>query len=518
MSGDCSEASKCVADTTMATSHKRQRRSHALEWLLGDSIAVDQFLTEHLGKKVFSGCRDPNASKGASELFGIQTLYQLCKDQHLVYGVDMNVVSCPDGKRKKIEHEKGKLATADEVEAFLGSSDYGGKTIQFFQPQRFVDVLHGPISQLEAEFSTLWGANVYLTAAGTQGLAPHYDDVEVFVVQTEGSKRWKVHGPTEPFQELALESSADLEEVGPLLLDVTLKPGDILYLPRGTTHYALATGSEPSVHITLSTHSGKDTFFGLLDKGFSRLLDAAASSDKNFRQALPVGYLKRNGTWRADRATQPSDVCTSIAQLLRKLADELESSSVDEDGSVAQALHESIDEYSIDFMTNRLPPCKVPMQRELRDLNTNSSVRFVDLDTINIIAEPEVEDAAEEEFEHEADSALENEGKDVKDEGSPGDIDDDNANEVGSESASESDEPSLVLLHTMKNDRESHMGPEHPLREAQQVRLPGDAMELLSGLRASFPAFVPVSELSSDERAIQWVSQLYEANVLEIET
>ena len=35
----------------------------------------------------------------------------------------------------------------------------------------------------------------YLTPPGTQGFAPHYDDIEAFVLQLEGKKHWKVYQP-----------------------------------------------------------------------------------------------------------------------------------------------------------------------------------------------------------------------------------------------------------------------------------------------------------------------------------
>lgn len=35
----------------------------------------------------------------------------------------------------------------------------------------------------------------YLTPPGTQGFAPHYDDIEAFVVQLEGKKHWRVYKP-----------------------------------------------------------------------------------------------------------------------------------------------------------------------------------------------------------------------------------------------------------------------------------------------------------------------------------
>ena len=34
-----------------------------------------------------------------------------------------------------------------------------------------------------------------LTPPGTQGFAPHWDDIEAFVIQLEGKKHWRVYEP-----------------------------------------------------------------------------------------------------------------------------------------------------------------------------------------------------------------------------------------------------------------------------------------------------------------------------------
>lgn len=39
------------------------------------------------------------------------------------------------------------------------------------------------------------GAHVYGLGLPHAGLAPHYDDVEIFVAQAEGSKRWCLYRP-----------------------------------------------------------------------------------------------------------------------------------------------------------------------------------------------------------------------------------------------------------------------------------------------------------------------------------
>ena len=35
----------------------------------------------------------------------------------------------------------------------------------------------------------------YLTPAHSQGFAPHYDDIEAFVLQLEGKKHWRLYSP-----------------------------------------------------------------------------------------------------------------------------------------------------------------------------------------------------------------------------------------------------------------------------------------------------------------------------------
>ena len=49
----------------------------------------------------------------------------------------------------------------------------------------------------------------YLTPAGTQGFAPHYDDIEVFVIQLEGKKHWRLYKPRNENETLPRFSSGE---------------------------------------------------------------------------------------------------------------------------------------------------------------------------------------------------------------------------------------------------------------------------------------------------------------------
>jgi len=48
----------------------------------------------------------------------------------------------------------------------------------------------------------------YLTPPGTQGFAPHYDDIEAFVLQLEGKKHWSLYSPKSPEETLPRFSSS----------------------------------------------------------------------------------------------------------------------------------------------------------------------------------------------------------------------------------------------------------------------------------------------------------------------
>lgn len=91
--------------------------------------------------------------------------------------------------------------------------------------------------------------NVYCSPEHSQGFSCHYDLHEVFVLQIEGTKRWKVFEPTKDFPvEPWRPEDVPGESVAPYL-DCTLGKGDVLYVPRGHWHYAVAEDG-PSLHVT----------------------------------------------------------------------------------------------------------------------------------------------------------------------------------------------------------------------------------------------------------------------------
>ncbi|KAL4853814.1 Ribosomal oxygenase 2 [Chlorella vulgaris] len=307
----------------------------------------------------------------------------------LLFEKDINAARYVNGKRETLNGKEH--ADAASIEKLYMQE---GCTMQFHQPQHYSDELWRLLAALERQLGCLVGCNAYITPQGTQGLAPHYDDVEIFVVQTEGSKRWRLYRPTPSSAaatpagaqlahcQLANRVSGDLREadIGVPVMEVVLKVGDVLYLPRGTIHQAVAH-EESSSHLTISTFQRwtaadllqytvsvalANTYLqprlplplksGLslrvldsasLDAGEAAALAEASGGFGNALQALlPLAAAPAGGGGGAKAA-----LAAQLAAACRSLADCLEG---DELGP--QLLSTAGDAMAEDFMENRLPP------------------------------------------------------------------------------------------------------------------------------------------------------------------
>lgn len=85
------------------------------------------------------------------------------------------------------EDDEGAPKVADA--ATVWSLFDAGWSVRILHPQRWSDKLWQLMSALETYFGTCMGCNAYLTPKASQGFAPHWDDIDAFIVQLEGKKR-----------------------------------------------------------------------------------------------------------------------------------------------------------------------------------------------------------------------------------------------------------------------------------------------------------------------------------------
>src|SRR6478609_8468787 len=180
--------------------------------------------------------------------------------------------------------------------------------------------------QLAEELGHPVQANAYVTPSQNTGFSDHYDVHDVFVLQMGGEKRWRVRPPVHdsPLRdEPWTDHRAEVEEAGRRAPDheFTLRPGDVLYLPRGWVHSATALGGV-STHLTLGIHVW--TRRHLADALVASAL-AAVSRDERVRASLalsPEGFghgalatdieLVREALIRALREVEPDAVTDAL--------------------------------------------------------------------------------------------------------------------------------------------------------------------------------------------------------------
>jgi hypothetical protein len=180
-----------------------------------------------------------------------------------------------------------------------------GKTVILRSMQQRWPPLAALCRRLEGVFGCPVHANMYLTPPGAQGFAPHHDTHEVFVLQVEGFKHWRLYGPARALPLEDDRAPVAREQIGPPTREVRLEAGDLLYIPRGHVHEAF-TSACASLHLTVGIR-----VFRWLDL-LGQALAGVADRDVRFREALPVGWLDGG---------DPAALRAGLRQLLRVLAE-----------------------------------------------------------------------------------------------------------------------------------------------------------------------------------------------------
>lgn len=160
-----------------------------------------------------------------------------------------------------------------------------GHTIVINEIQRFWDPIKTLVESFRRYISHHVVANLYLTPENEKALSPHYDSHDVFALQISGEKHWLLYEDTYCKTPL-LHSFQPVFQREHLtgVREVTMRAGDILYMPRGVPHEAYTT-DQSSMHITIGVHSTQWIDF------ITKSLVSLSQKHIELRKALPIGYL-----------------------------------------------------------------------------------------------------------------------------------------------------------------------------------------------------------------------------------
>ncbi len=108
--------------------------------------------------------------------------------------------------------------------------------------------------ELEKDLKFRVETHLFLTPNNSKGLTAHYDTTSSFIMQIYGEKKWIVYEPIlnlpcvdQTFNRAEYNGSSKMFEV-------TLRAGDLMFLPRGFFHEAEA-GDQVSLHVTTVLNS-----------------------------------------------------------------------------------------------------------------------------------------------------------------------------------------------------------------------------------------------------------------------
>jgi bifunctional lysine-specific demethylase and histidyl-hydroxylase NO66 len=413
----------------------RQRAQCTLEFLLQPSgVSVSTFYKNHYEKLPLhcSSSSRSSSSSSSSRYDGLLTLNDvrtMLQNQSLYYGKDLNVTryekSSKDGVYRRITLDRltKSIHTTDtnndayEVVQYQDVWDQyknEGCTIRLLCPQQHNAAICALLSVLEYEFGCMVGANVYLTPPnGAQGFAPHYDDIDAYIVQLQGRKRWKVYSPIQREERLPRTSSkdyttSDLVNIDPVL-DIVLETGDMLYMPRGWIHQACTIpndGSKPehSLHLTISAMqqwAWADYMEILLPEALQAAINAPSTL---LRDGLPPRFLDYMGAMHDNREELIPDV-------LKRNDDRSRSSDEDMDAATKRSLQQEFrdqakkrimrvvkeamdmidatcDQMGKRFLSDRLPPCFSASEKS--HLNDSSPIQKLEPTMLCRLVRPSV--------------------------------------------------------------------------------------------------------------------------------
>jgi ribosomal protein L16 Arg81 hydroxylase len=226
--------------------------------------SLEAFFTENWTKKglLISG----NNPEKFQDLFSWQILNQLLNFHGLTHPyIRFN----RDGQTLLEAQTKNWVKTMQE-----------GATLIVDRVHQLVPAVAEFAAAIQSEIGQKVQVNSYCSPPEQQGFDCHYDTHEVFILQIAGEKEWFVFSETNPYP---LRETRSKEEIPPQekpYLQTIIKPGDVLYIPRGHWHYAVAC-EQPSLHLTL----GINCFTGI---DFFNWLVSEFKERAEFRENLPL--------------------------------------------------------------------------------------------------------------------------------------------------------------------------------------------------------------------------------------
>jgi ribosomal protein L16 Arg81 hydroxylase len=266
------------------------QKMYGLEYLISP-YSFSEFMTSFSGEKSLHIFGHP---RKFTDLFGMKDVDYFIKQVPLNYPKTLLAIE------KQVLSE----TALDDIDHWLGQ----GATLIVAQVQQWHPKVSEFAEALYNDVKTKVQVNCYYAPlANKQGFDCHYDDYDVFILQIHGKKSWTVFDPTIKFPPTGDNKILSLPKDP--YLECVLSEGDVLYIPKGHWHYAIAI--EPCIHLTV----------GILSKtsiDFLRwIIDEIANENELFCQDIPIAWTQKTGE------TSNRNIVAHLEQLSKKAREKL---------------------------------------------------------------------------------------------------------------------------------------------------------------------------------------------------
>jgi ribosomal protein L16 Arg81 hydroxylase len=242
-------------------------------------LSVNDFLDQHWGKKALH--IKGQASK-FPELFGWNQVEKALNNNR------------PSYEGMSLIHDKKVLPSQEMKQIYPWLEN--GATLAVNSLQQMDENLSRVAAEFGKDLNTNININSYVSCPSKQGPDIHYDKHDVYIIQTEGKKKWYVYEPTFPKYPLEVQANIRKDIPKQTYLECELEKGDVLYIPRGHWHHALAV--TPSIHLSLGPEAR--TGIDLINWLKNQLME----TDEFFRRDFPIVNAIELGGDRQDQALE----------------------------------------------------------------------------------------------------------------------------------------------------------------------------------------------------------------------
>lgn len=255
---------------------------------------VQRFLDEYRGRNWLQIEAEPGKVDGMLDWDGLNRLLnmEVWNHQNFLLVQDTKPVPAQTFCRQRVDRT-GQTQVVP-VPALVEQHLVRGASLVLNEVESLVPQARGLVDAFSEGLGAKSSGNAYISQKNHQAFDTHFDRTDVFAIQTLGQKRWRIYegqldAPVIHARFTGMPKAEIDRQKGKVAAEIVMKPGDVLYLPRGRFHDALATDG-PSIHLSfaVSEPKGLDFLQIVMDEAVG---DAAMRRDLPLDEAELPAYL-----------------------------------------------------------------------------------------------------------------------------------------------------------------------------------------------------------------------------------